>query len=220
MTDDLFQHWNTYHKINGPFKRYTDGPTKGRFIVDEWSQPEFAYLADNTWVWTEKVDGTNVRIGVVRDMDGNATSHVGGKTTNAQLHPDLAYTLEGYASLIRDWTMDTWDSPGEMIFYGEGYGPKIQAGGNYRDDIDVIFFDIRANRWWMARDQVDGICGSIGLETVPVFPMETLSGMMDCVGWAQEHNTAWLNSRASARREQDDPGRGLCGGACVPSDDS
>ena len=38
---DDFQHWGVYHKIHAPFKRHTEGPTKGRFIAGDWSQPEF-----------------------------------------------------------------------------------------------------------------------------------------------------------------------------------
>jgi hypothetical protein len=51
-----------YHKIQGLYKRHTDGPNKGKFKVGEFSLPEFDYLFMNEWEMTEKIDGTNIRI--------------------------------------------------------------------------------------------------------------------------------------------------------------
>ena len=51
---------NKYHKILSLFKRNMGGDNK--FIIGEWTTPELKYLKDNDWVWTEKVDGTNIRI--------------------------------------------------------------------------------------------------------------------------------------------------------------
>ena len=50
-----------YHKIQTVFLR--DPETKYRTLLEgQFALPEFEYLADNKWVFTEKVDGTNVRI--------------------------------------------------------------------------------------------------------------------------------------------------------------
>ena len=50
-----------YHKIHTVFKR--DPANKYRtLLMGEYSHPEFAYLRYNDWVFTEKVDGTNIRI--------------------------------------------------------------------------------------------------------------------------------------------------------------
>ena len=50
-----------YHKIQTVFKR--DPATKIKTLLDvDWSQDAFGYLADNEWVFTEKVDGTNIRV--------------------------------------------------------------------------------------------------------------------------------------------------------------
>ena len=62
-----------YGKIQTVFKR--DPETKFRTLLDgQFSLPEFEYLRSNTWTWTEKVDGTNIRI----QWNGN-TYHVGGE---------------------------------------------------------------------------------------------------------------------------------------------
>jgi len=38
---------NTYPKIQSVYHRYLDGPHKGKFIADEWSDPVFEYLKNN-----------------------------------------------------------------------------------------------------------------------------------------------------------------------------
>ena len=56
----------TYHKIQTLFKRDMDGSLtgkKGKMMRGQWTTPDLAYLADNEWEFTEKVDGTNIRIG-------------------------------------------------------------------------------------------------------------------------------------------------------------
>ena len=49
-----------YTKIPNIFKREEFG--KNRLIEGDFSSDELEYLADNLWVWTEKVDGTNIRV--------------------------------------------------------------------------------------------------------------------------------------------------------------
>ena len=45
-----------YHKIQTVFKR--DPATNFKTLLEyDWSESEFGFLADNDWVWTEKVDG-------------------------------------------------------------------------------------------------------------------------------------------------------------------
>ena len=43
------------------FKR--DMATNMKTLLEgQYSEPAFAFLRDNEWVWTEKVDGTNIRV--------------------------------------------------------------------------------------------------------------------------------------------------------------
>ena len=68
-----------YHKIQSVYKRDPTNKMK-TFLVGQYSRPEFGYLEQNTWVFTEKVDGTNVRI----HWDGQEV-RFGGRTDNAQM---------------------------------------------------------------------------------------------------------------------------------------
>ena len=43
-----------YHKINTIFKRDMTSKSKN-LIIGEYSTPEFEYLKDNIWIFTEKI---------------------------------------------------------------------------------------------------------------------------------------------------------------------
>jgi argininosuccinate synthase len=62
-----------------------------------WSEPEFEYLAQNLWTFTEKVDGTNIRV-MLRD----GRIDFGGKTDNASLPAALVSRLESRFHTQRD----------------------------------------------------------------------------------------------------------------------
>ena len=51
----------TYHKIQTVWLRDPDNRYK-TLLEGQWATPEFEYLANNEWTFTEKVDGTNVRV--------------------------------------------------------------------------------------------------------------------------------------------------------------
>lgn len=171
-----------YHKINAPFKRYLDGPKKGKLIVGDWARPEFEYLADNRWEFTEKVDGTNIRVGWGYDAGKREKSvKFAGRSANAVIPTSLMAWLE-----------DTFDTnvfekafpdaaPNEVVLYGEGYGAKIQGGGKYRDDTSFVLFDVKIGDWWLDRANVNDIANKLGVESVPVLGTGTLADAMEIV---------------------------------------
>ncbi|MEA3446494.1 MAG: RNA ligase family protein, partial [Bacteroidota bacterium] len=112
-----------YHKIQTVFLRSPESRYKN-LMEGEWALPEFEALKDIEWVWTEKIDGTNIRI----MWDGKIV-RFGGKTDNAQIPVFLlnvlqdTFTAEKMNAVFPDAT--------NVCLYGEGYGAKIQKGGNY-----------------------------------------------------------------------------------------
>ena len=163
---------NEYHKIQTVFKR--DGK---RLIDGQWTLPEFEYLAGNQWTYTEKVDGTNIRI-ILRD--GAVT--FGGRTDAAQIPATLVARLnEKFLPLAE--TMKAM-FPGDACLYGEGYGPKIQkVGGNYRDNQDFVMFDIRVGDFWLRREDVESVALWLGIDVVPVIGEGTLH---NAISWARD----------------------------------
>ena len=107
-----------YHKIQTVFKR--DPDTKFKTLIEgEYSLPAFGYLANNEWVFTEKVDGTNIRVMLTDKMA------FGGKTDNAQLPAKLVERL--YERFTEEGLRQQF--PDGVCLYGEGYGARIQKGG-------------------------------------------------------------------------------------------
>jgi ATP-dependent RNA circularization protein (DNA/RNA ligase family) len=151
-----------YHKIQTVFER--DPETKYRTVlVGEFALPEFEYLANNTWAFTEKVDGTNIRI----DWDG-AKITLGGRTDNAQIP---AFLVERLYELFKP---EKLAALAPMTFYGEGYGAKIQKGGNYKaDGVDFVLFDIFCGLW-LKREDVEDIASQLSIAVVPVIETGTL----------------------------------------------
>lgn len=84
-----------YHKIQSIYKR--DITSKHKTLLEgQWTLPEFEYLAGNVWTFTEKVDGTNIR---VIFKDGGIT--FGGRTEDAQIPAQLV----GRAGFLPPMTM-------------------------------------------------------------------------------------------------------------------
>jgi len=169
-----------YHKIQTVYKR--DPETKFKTLLEgDYSLPELEYLKDNSWVFTEKVDGTNIRINCWGE-DREYAVTFGGKTDNAQIPAFLVTQLERlfHYSKIREAIADSF--PDGAVLYGEGYGPKIQkGGGNYRDDQSFVLFDVKVGEWWLQRKDVEAIAEKLMIDVVPIVGTGTLLEMVDIV---------------------------------------
>lgn len=154
-----------YHKINSIYKR--DEKTKE--FTNEFSLPEFEYLKNNIWEFTEKIDGTNVRI-----IWENGELRFGGKTDNAQMPMKLLEKLQSI--FTKEKMQNVFPEPeGKIILYGEGFGAGIQSGGKYiRDGVDFILFDVLIDKWWLNRDSVEDIAKKLNLKIVNVIGEGTL----------------------------------------------
>jgi len=167
-----------YHKIQTMFKR--DMENKGKIIIGSWTLPEFEYLKNNHWIFTEKVDGTNIRV----MFDGNEIKY-NGKSDNAQLHADLIENLhkmfDDKLDLFNELFENTTDNPTEVCLYGEGYGAGIQKGGCYREDKSFVLFDIKVGEMWLQRKDVEDIAENLGIDIVPIIGDGTLQHGIDLV---------------------------------------
>lgn len=156
-----------YHKIQSIFKR--DMTIKQKTLIEgSWTIPEFEYLADNIWTFTEKVDGTNIR---VIFKDGKIT--FGGRTEDAQIPAQLVMRLNEKFLPLAEKLAEMFE--GGAVLYGEGYGAKIQkGGGNYRPDQDFVLFDVKCGEWWLQRADVEDVATKLCIEVVPVIGEGTL----------------------------------------------
>ena len=156
-----------YPKIETLYNR----DEKFKVIVGQWRVPEFEYLADNKWIVTEKVDGTNIRV----YWDGQAVVF-GGKTDNAQIPPFLLKKLQELFPITKFDSVPDFVGK-EICLYGEGYGARIQkGGGNYiSNDVDFILFDVMVFKWWLKFPDVQDIAVKMGIRSVPVLGESNLS---------------------------------------------
>ena len=122
-----------YRKIPNIFK--FDSKYKEIVSLNE----PFESLKNLKWIGTEKVDGTNIRI----HWDGHKVE-IRGRTDSAKFQGGLHEYLESQfmtneAEYIFEQTFEDKD----VVLYGEGYGPKIQAGGGlYSNSPKFIMFDV------------------------------------------------------------------------------
>jgi len=172
-----------YHKIQSVFKRDASNNHK-TFLIGDYSLPEFEYLANNIWQFTEKVDGTNIRTiynpyPLIEDITFQ------GKTDAAQIQATLFKVLTDMFTLDKMREVFPFkDTPEEELpmvtLYGEGYGAKIQkGGGNYRSDQSFVLFDIKIGNWWLQRNDVEDIAKQLEIDVVPIIGEGTLFDMIE-----------------------------------------
>ena len=163
-----------YHKIQSMFKRHEKSK---KFLKDEYTTEEFEFLRGCEWNWSEKLDGTNIRIG----WDGNGEYRYGGRTDEAQIPVMLLNSLQD--TLPEHKVKALVKSGAEyMTLYGEGVGYKIQKGGGYNPDgHEFILFDVRVGDFWLKRHDVMGIADQLGVRFAPTIGVGTLEEAVDYV---------------------------------------
>lgn len=171
-----------YQKIQTLFLR----DDKNIIIPDQFTYPEFEYLKDNKWECTEKIDGTNIRIELdfnvhddgVREVNVNFKGRTDEATIPAHLYRRLKELFDNVNWLeIFDITNTT-----SITLYGEGYGTKIQKGGNYiSSGVDFILFDVKVDKWWLQRDAIEDIANKLNIKIVPLIGYMTIPEAVEYV---------------------------------------
>lgn len=161
-----------YHKIKTIWLR--DPETKFKTLLkDKWACPEFEYLANQQWLFTEKVDGTNIRV----HWNGEKVG-IGGRTDRAQIPTQL---LDVITEMFPSEKVGDVFKATDATLYGEGYGAKIQKGGGLyiEDGVSFILFDVCINGGWLQRQDVEAIAAELGCGVVPLIGAGTLQDAID-----------------------------------------
>lgn len=161
-----------YHKIKTVLLR--DPENNYKTLIDgEFATPELNYLRTNEWIFTEKVDGTNIR--VMWDH-GQAVIRLRGKTDKAEIPGFLLDRLQDIFSVEQFSELYPETS---ICLYGEGYGAKIQkGGGNYRQDQGFVLFDVRIGGWWLQTHNIADVALKLKIEIIPIIGEGTLYDMI------------------------------------------
>lgn len=172
-----------YQKIQTLFKR----DERNIIIPDQFTYPEFEILKDLKWECTEKIDGTNIRIEL--ESSGNPEDGIimsfKGRTDKAVIPEHLLTKLNWLFDRERlmevlNITDETQDC--NITLYGEGYGAKIQKGGNYiSNDVNFILFDVKIGKWWLDRESIKDIANKLGISAVPLMGYMTIPEAIEYV---------------------------------------
>lgn len=159
-----------YPKIQSVFKR--DPATSYKTLLSEYSCTEFEYLRDAIWVFTEKVDGMNIRILISEDGLVSYRGRTDRAELPEQLHARLIELFEPRAEKLHTLF------PKGICLYGEGYGARIQKGGGlYCPFQDFVLFDALHNHHWLDRDNLYALATEFKLDIVPIIGTGTFSTM-------------------------------------------
>lgn len=162
-----------YPKIQSVFNRDLTARNK-KFLVGDFARPEFELLKDCEWIWTEKIDGTNIRIG----WDGTEVT-ICGRTNEAQIHTSLYKKLQ---DLFKSEKMlNVFGDKGGLTLFGEGFGAKIQKNGQcyIGNDVDFILFDIVGGDMFFTFDNVIDFAKMLNIHVVPIIGKGTIVDAID-----------------------------------------
>lgn len=172
-----------YQKIQTLFKK----DERNIIIPDQFTYPEFEVLKDLKWECTEKIDGTNIRIELA--SSGNSEDGIimsfKGRTDKAIIPEHLLTKLNWLFD--REHLMEALNITDEtqncnITLYGEGYGAKIQKGGNYiSNDVNFILFDVKIDKWWLDREAIKDIANKLGINAVPLMGYMTIPEAIEYV---------------------------------------
>lgn len=151
-----------YHKIDTVFERDTEGTKK--LLPGRFRDKTVEFLKNARWVFTEKFDGTNIRI----HWDGHRVEF-GGRTERAQIPAPLVNVLNAmFGGEENEQLFEQKFGDTDVTLFGEGYGPGIQKGGAYRHDVSFILFDVQIGGVFLERCNVEDIAKTFGVDVVPV----------------------------------------------------
>jgi len=166
-----------YPKIETLFKRDTNGTKK--LIPGDFRSSAVEFVSGLKWKCYEKIDGTNTRI----MWDGHRVSF-GGKTDNAQIPQFLLEKLtEMFGGEVNEELFEQTFGDKPVELFGEGYGPKIQKGGNYRSDVSFILFDVYfpESGLWLETENIKSVADTFGVDMVPFIMEGTLEEAVEFV---------------------------------------
>lgn len=161
-----------YHKIETLYER----DEKTHRLKPELILKNSVYGLLKEWEFTEKIDGTNIR---VIWMPGDSVVRFGGKTDAAQIDTQLLHTLQSQFTIEK---MASVFPDTQATLYGEGYGAGIQKGGGYSDTKKFILFDVLvAETWWLNWVNVCDIASKLVADTVPYIGNMSLNAATEMV---------------------------------------
>lgn len=185
-----------YPKIDTLFDR----DEKYRIMEGTYRHPEFSDILE--WDVTEKIDGTNIRVMIgPMAIPDDLMIVFNGRSNRAQIPKHLLKYLE--ETYTKSKLVNALHKAGDamvVVLFMEGYGKKIQSGGNYCGNkvstrlFDVFVGDIDGpcaytkkgaqpsmSGWWLGQEAVQDIADMLGVNTVPYIGRMTTEEIVEFV---------------------------------------
>lgn len=155
-----------FPKIYSPYKRHVDGPNKNKLDRTRWFTPEFETLQNLTWDFSEKINGTSLRVW----WNGHRVQ-IGGRTDAAQIP---ALLLDAVTREFPEELFEQHFGSDSVVLYGEGVGPKIQGGGARFPEYKFLLFDALVGKYWLRWGDVQDVGEALGCTTAAYVGAETV----------------------------------------------
>lgn len=164
-----------YNKIETLYQRDMEGSKK--LMEGVFRNKTVEFLKDNLWQFTEKIDGTNISV----CWDGHTVTF-NGRTERAQIPAHLVnYLTSVFKTDDAEQIFEQKFGETPVILFGEGYGPKIQNGGSYRNDVSFILFDVLISGNYQPRESVEDVAKAFGIDVVPIILEGTIQAGVEYV---------------------------------------
>lgn len=182
-----------YHKIETLFER--DEKTK-KLVEGQYHNKTVEYLKDLKWQFTEKINGTNIRI----MWDGHKIKF-GARTDEGQIPALLTNKLiEMFGGEANEQLFEQKFGELEVMLCCEGYGEKIQNGGLYRKGQNIILFDVMIAGNWQPRESIEDIANYFNIDVVPIALEGTVQEAVDYVKTKPKSKIGIANSEGVVGR--------------------
>lgn len=173
-----------YHKIETLYER----DEKTFKIKEPFVLKNRAYGLIKTWEWTQKIDGTNIRV----MWKPNGIVHFGGRQDSSNFDMQLLKYLQDTFTVAGFEKVFSPENLINVVIYGEGFGAGIQkGGGSYSPHKRFIAFDVlvttydpesdKNTGWWLSRENVEDIADKFSVPVVPYFGSMTLEEATEMV---------------------------------------
>lgn len=171
-----YQKIPTLYKFDNTIKRY----------IPEIYDGNVKYLENNTWLVSEKIDGTNIRV----FYDGHRVSW-SGRTDKAVLPKEVEHVLKstfGDSEVLFEQIF----GDKQVILFMECYGGKIQ-GGIYGGTERLIGFDIMVGDMYLDKQCIEPIFKRFGVPTVDFMEIQGLQWVINEVKDAGEQPNCYIS---------------------------
>jgi len=164
-----------YHKIE---TLYEFDIKAGKFKYGTFYNKTVELLKDFQWVYTEKIDGMNLRL----IWDGYKLSYMGRTDTSEFSKVQKAWIEANIATSMVEQAIEQMFKENAIIIFGEFHGNSINSGYGYSKEYQFKVFDVLVSisekpitRKYVSRDIVQSIAADLGFDTVPVIFRGTIA---------------------------------------------